>query len=548
MNPFVASAIYKDPWVGALDNGSTWGDLGRKKGNVTVVDLYVKIDERLVLPDEFNLSFHSYAFRPISVRSAVKADGTPVEDNEIYPYLGVDQPGDPAGYGVLARIQANNPSTTFRTKSYLLNAANEKVPVYNYVIRTRVRTGYDSYGNKITPATMEQIQSDMLLSLAGGTFTVPNTVAAEIAKGNEPPIVISGTIDGLMKGIYFGPVASEIESLDFRESITIEGTKTWNDRNNQDGKRPDNITIRLLKNGTEEDSQTVTEANGWKWKFENLPKYEAGETITYSISEDPVAEYSSEVSAYDVTNSYTPATTQIQVTKIWEDGNNQDRVRPEEVTVKLFADGVDTNHTLTLTALNHWTGSFSNLDVYRAGQKIIYTVEETDPGNDYKAIVTGNADTGFTVTNVREPETTLVEGRKTWVDNNNQYDKRPASITIRLLKNGTMYASKTVTAADGWQWSFTNLPKYEAGERITYTIVEEPVAGYSSEVFGYDVTNTYVHGKPSETPNTTGTSKLPKTGEGGGHYLWFALLLVSVSGAFVGIRKIIKEREMGNSL
>jgi len=52
---------------------------------------------------------------------------------------------------------------------------------------------------------------------------------------------------------------------------------------------------------------------------------------------------------------------------------------------------------------------------------------------------------------------------------------RPASITIRLLKNGTEIASKIVTEADGWAWSFTDLPKYEAGELITYTITEDTV-------------------------------------------------------------------------
>lgn len=35
MNPFVAAAVYKDPWTGALDNGSDFSALGKKTGNVT---------------------------------------------------------------------------------------------------------------------------------------------------------------------------------------------------------------------------------------------------------------------------------------------------------------------------------------------------------------------------------------------------------------------------------------------------------------------------------------------------------------------------------
>ena len=44
-------------------------------------------------------------------------------------------------------------------------------------------------------------------------------------------------------------------------------------------------------------------------------------------------------------------------------------------------------------------------------------------------------------------------GAKTWDDNNNQDGARPASITIRLLANGTEVDSKEVTAADQWEWS-----------------------------------------------------------------------------------------------
>ena len=35
------------------------------------------------------------------------------------------------------------------------------------------------------------------------------------------------------------------------ETTEITGTKTWNDANNQDGKRPESITVILLANGTE---------------------------------------------------------------------------------------------------------------------------------------------------------------------------------------------------------------------------------------------------------------------------------------------------------
>ena len=185
--------------------------------------------------------------------------------------------------------------------------------------------------------------------------------------------------------------------------VSVEGAKTWNDKNNQDGKRPTEITINLLKNGTKVATKKVTEKDGWKWKFENLDKYENGELINYTIVEEKVEGYTTEVEGYNVKNSYTPGKTSIQVTKAWKDGNNQDGKRPESVTVKLFADGKETGKTLTLTKANNWTGTFTDLDEYKAGKKIEYTVKEEAVGNGYVSVVTGTAKDGYVVTNVRTP-------------------------------------------------------------------------------------------------------------------------------------------------
>jgi len=281
------------------------------------------------------------------------------------------------------------------------------------------------------------------------------------------------------------------------EKTFVEGSKTWDDKENQDGKRPEQIKINLLKNGKVLETKTVTEKDGWKWKFENLDKYENGEEINYTISEEQVEGYTTVVTGHNVKNSYTPGKTSVQVTKAWEDKNNQDGVRPASVTIRLIADGQPTDKTLTLTEANNWTGSFTDLDEYKAGKKIEYTVKEEAVGNDYTSVITGSAKEGFTVTNTREPEKTEVEGSKTWKDNNNQDGKRPKEIKINLLKNGTKIATKTVTEKDGWKWKFENLDKFEAGQLINYTITEEKVEEYTTVVKGNDVINTHAPGKTS---------------------------------------------------
>ncbi|EFI41293.1 Cna B-type domain-containing protein, partial [Peptoniphilus sp. oral taxon 386] len=181
--------------------------------------------------------------------------------------------------------------------------------------------------------------------------------------------------------------------------VDVEGEKTWNDNNDQDGKRPTEIKINLMKKVgdgpvVKKETKTVTAADGWKWSWKGLPEYEGGKKITYSITEEAVADYTTQINGYNVTNSRTP----------------------------------------------------------------------------------GKVD---------------VEGEKTWNDNNDQDGKRPTEIKINLMKkvgDGPVVKkeTKTVTAADGWKWSWKGLPEYEGGKKITYSITEEAVADYTTQINGYN--------------------------------------------------------------
>ena len=274
----------------------------------------------------------------------------------------------------------------------------------------------------------------------------------------------------------------------------VSGSKTWDDKEDQDGKRPDSITIRLYADGKQVDAVTVTAEEGWKWNFTNLSKYADGEEIKYTITEDAVDDYTPTYTDFNVTNTYTPEQTSVTVTKAWDDKNDQDGIRPESITVKLLANGEDTKKELVLSDGNSWTGTFTELDKYQNGQEVVYTIEEAEV-NGYSTVVTGDASTGFTVTNSHTPATTEVSGSKTWDDKEDQDGKRPDSITIRLYANGEQVKVVTVTEEDGWKWNFTNLPKYENGSEIRYTITEDVVLGYQSEVDGMDVTNHYTPGQ-----------------------------------------------------
>ena len=102
------------------------------------------------------------------------------------------------------------------------------------------------------------------------------------------------------------------------KTVDIEGTKTWNDNGNADI-RPETITINLYANKKLVASKTVTKTDDWKWKFADQPKYEKGQEIEYTITEDKVDGYitAQGIGNYDVVN--TPTT--VTVDKVDDEGN-----------------------------------------------------------------------------------------------------------------------------------------------------------------------------------------------------------------------------------
>ena len=72
---------------------------------------------------------------------------------------------------------------------------------------------------------------------------------------------------------------------------TVKGEKVWDDKN--DPSRPSEITVRLLQNGVEYQTQTVNAGTDWKYEFSGIPKYDAdGKEYVYSVKEAPVDGYS----------------------------------------------------------------------------------------------------------------------------------------------------------------------------------------------------------------------------------------------------------------
>src|SRR5699024_4319495 len=105
------------------------------------------------------------------------------------------------------------------------------------------------------------------------------------------------------------------------EVVDVAGTKTWDDADNQDGKRPEAITVTLFADGVAKQSTQVTKSDEWKYAFTELPKYAAGQEIVYTIEEVVVKGYKSKVNGFDITNSYTPEVLDLTVNKTWDDAD-----------------------------------------------------------------------------------------------------------------------------------------------------------------------------------------------------------------------------------
>ena len=344
--------------------------------------------------------------------------------------------------------------------------------------------------------------------LADGTVYASQTVTAATNwkyTFDNLPVNKNGTaINYAIGEVEVTDYTTEIDEYDIinthtPETTSVSGQKVWDDANNQDGKRPESIKVRLLANGTEVATKDVTAADNWAYNFTDLPKYANGEEIVYTVTEDTVADYTTAINGTTITNSYTPGKTSITVTKAWADNDNQDGIRPDSIKVQLYAGEDAQGEEVTLDGTNNWTYTWTGLDAKKDGQDIVYTVKETGEVTGYTSEISGDAQTGFVITNTHKTEITSVEGKKVWNDADNQDGKRPESIKVRLLANGTEVATKDVTAADNWTYSFTDLPKFADGEEIVYTVTEDAVADYTTAIDGTTITNSYKPGKTSIT-------------------------------------------------
>jgi len=272
-----------------------------------------------------------------------------------------------------------------------------------------------------------------------------------------------------------------------------------------------------------EDHYTLNKDNHWSWMVTGLPTIWNGDPITYSWTEkDPGSGYTltntgTTGKLTTFTNKYVPEETEVHAVKVWEDRNNAKNKRPTSIKVQLYADGKAYDKPVTLSE-GSWKADWTGLPKYtnESGEtgkatEIQYTVAELEVPAEYVVTIEGNT-TLYTITNtlpeggarieksfLSDPEEPIfvpdiidIPVTKIWIDNDNAAGMRPNAITVHLFAGGTEVEARTLSAANGWTYTFTDLPAYNEDRLpIAYSVTEDAVPNYTTEVNGFIITNTY---------------------------------------------------------
>ena len=162
-----------------------------------------------------------------------------------------------------------------------------------------------------------------------------------------------------------------------------------------------------------------------------------------------------------------------------------------KATVRLLADGKDTGKKVDLDESNSWKGVFSNLPKYDASGAVIeYKVAE-DPVEGYSSEVSGDAGSGFTVTNTvktgeLDVSKTVVAREGLAVDADKTFKFAVEATDAAGRKVSGTYGDATfedgkatLKLKDGQTARITGLPAGTA-----YTVTERAAEGYTTAVNG----------------------------------------------------------------
>ncbi len=135
-------------------------------------------------------------------------------------------------------------------------------------------------------------------------------------------------------------------------------------------------------------------------------EYFAKPTVSYTAEETEGNAGSTTQGTVDGTENKTEQaepivnTTNVAVGKVWQDGENQDGIRPSSVTVQLYRNGEAYGDPVTLSDANSWWYRWDHLDAESS-----WTVDELNVAEGYTKSFTKNAVNAWVIVNTHTPQT-----------------------------------------------------------------------------------------------------------------------------------------------
>ena len=495
----------------------TWGSFS------ATCDVTVTSDKRIILSPSYKLSVLQNGTETITAKAW---DGSKYVDDAAITWESYDESIVTVKDGVVTGVERGSAAVVAKWDDLVSS------PVQVTVLPSRnvtVSTEWDDHDNQdgIRPekatlqltANNKKVGDPVELNADNNWTYELKVLQAEDEKGNnivyrvtaeDPNEEYTAKVTGSADDGFVVTYSHEIAKVSATANVT------WDDAENQDGIRPASVSLQLKSKVEGEDAVNVgdnvtvkADADGnWTKTWTDLPKYNAGKVIEYTVEESGLPEgYTATVSkdeetgAITVKNSHTPAVKDLTVSAKWDDADNQDGVRPASVDAVLYAGGTTTDKTVTLTAEENWTATIKDMPVYTAGkvgEAVNYSLKVAKEVEDYTSTTDGLA-----VTFTHKPAVTSVTTTIKWDDAENQDGIRPASVTLQLKADGEAASEDITVKADAngnWTKTWNNLPVNKAGavgQKVTYTVEQTGLrseytqATAGDATTGFTITNSY---------------------------------------------------------
>lgn len=302
----------------------------------------------------------------------------------------------------------------------------------------------------------------------------------------------------------------KIETV-LEDDFDVTITKVWPDDYSN---RPSRIYVNIYADGKNLGRVSLYKSNDYTTTIPNFNKYDAedGHEINYEFVD------STYPGSLDISRSEIYQVKHIKVSL------TNDELKQAGKSIELVSDGLIYGGAI-LEEANDWTYTFLNLDkdsnvdirerldsngvVHLAN----YTIKESEV-RYYLSSVSSNSisinplmpsetkffdDTEEKITSsikiTNKLELINLTVSKVWDDKEDFYGKRPSDVTINVFQNGEIVKSIVLNKDNGWKFELKNLPKYDNGKLINYSIDEVNITYYHYKIeengnYSFTVTNT----------------------------------------------------------